>query len=280
MINIGKMNSLEVIRVLQSGKVILDGDDLGEIFINDKSCPAYVQTGEKVDVFLYSDFENEVVATMKEPAGKVGDFVSLEVINVKDIGAFLDWGLLKDLFVPLSEQKFPLVKGDSCIAYIYLDEMTDRIAASTKIDKFLLERGKRFSLNSKVNLLIAEETDLGFKAIINNSHWGIIYRDEIFKPIKIGQKMTGYIKKIRDDEKIDIILQKEGYSRISGMAGDILAILEDNQGFLPFNDKSNPELIKTKFKMSKKSFKKAIGSLYKMKKIKISPEGITLTTKK
>jgi len=279
MIEIGKINNLEVLRVLKSGKVILDGDDLGEIFISDKSCPASVLPGESVKVFLYSDFENEVVATMKEPAGMVGDFISSKVINVKDIGAFLEWGLPKDLFVPLSEQKFPLEKGDSCIAYIYLDEMTDRIAASTKIDKFLLERGKRFSVNSEVSLLIAEKTDLGFKAIINNSHWGIIYHDEIFKPIKIGQKIQGYIKKIRDDGKIDLILEKDGYGRIGGMAGNILSILEKSDGFLPFNDKSSPESIKAKFKMSKKSFKKAIGSLYKMKKIKISPKGITLITK-
>lgn len=279
MITIGKLNKLEVIRVLASGKVILDGEDLGEIFINDKSCPASVQPGELVEVFLFSDFENEVVATMKKPAGMVGDFVGLKVKTVKDMGAFLEWGLPKDLFIALSEQKFPLEVGDRCIAYIYLDEMTDRIAASTKIDKFISSRDLRLPVNTEVDLLITDETDLGFKAIINNSHWGVIYRDEIFKPIKIGQKIKGYIKKIRDDGKIDLNLQKEGYSRITGMAKNILDALENNQGFLPFNDKSDPEKIKETFKMSKKSFKKSIGSLYKMKKIKITPEGITLITK-
>ena len=213
---------------------------------------------------------------MAEMQAKIGTCAFCSVVSVVAIGAFLDWGFTKDLFVPASEQKERMQVGESVIVYIYRDGKTDRIAASTKLDKYLDKSPAPFKEDDKVNLLIADQTDMGYKAIINGSHWGLLYKGEVFQALRYGQAIEGFIRKIRDDGKIDLYLQKGGPQNVDDLFVKIMAHLKSSGGFSPLSDKTPPETVYQIFGVSKKKFKMAIGMLYKKKLISIDDQGIKL----
>lgn len=274
MADIGQINSLKVVKQVPFG-VYLDGGEDGEILLPSKVVPEGCSVGDKLDVFIYLDSEEQLIATTQRPRAVVGKFAFLEVKEVSKVGAFLDWGLAKDLLVPFPAQQRRMEVGKSYIVYVNLDEQ-GRIVATSKIDKFLDRWPARYEEGEEVNLMIAGRSDLGFKAIINHRHWGLIHDTDVFKPLRFGKKMKGYIKKVREDGKIDLSLRKAGYSRVTDLADRILDALEEKGGFLPLHDKSPAEEIKHAFGESKKSFKGAIGALYKQKKIVIEDGGIRL----
>lgn len=272
---IGKINTLNVVRETENG-FYLDGGESGEILMPRKFITDEVRSEMKATVFVYTDSEDRLVATTENPLVKVGEFAFLKAVAVTKFGAFLDWGLPKDLLVPFREQRANMVEGGRYLVYVYLDLITNRIAASAKIDKFLDNIPPLYQQGDEVQLLIAEETDLGYKAIINNEHWGILYKNQLFQPIKIGQHSVGYINKVREDEKIDLLLEKPGYKKVDAISQKILDELKNNRGFMAVSDNSSPEMINAMFGISKKTFKKAIGSLYKDRRIRFESDGIRL----
>ena len=279
MIDIGKYADLEVVKEVEFG-LYLDGGPFGEILLPIRYVPKGVRPGDELRVFIYCDSEDRIIATTEKPYATVGEFAYLKVNGISSYGAFLDWGLSKDLFVPFREQKYRMEMGEQYLVMIYLDEITERIAASSKLNKFLEDEGEPLEQGMKVELLIAEETDLGYKAIINEQRWGVLYYNEIFQEIEIGDVVEGYIKNIREDEKIDLSLQAQGYlQQIPIAVQQVLDKLKENDGFLPLTDKSSPDDIYDTFEMSKKSFKKAIGKLYKDRFIQLEKEGIRLIAK-
>ncbi len=275
MTEIGKLNKLRVVKELDFG-IYLDGDEKGEILLPIKQVPKETKVDDIIEVFIYNDSEDRIIATTIKPYGIVGDFVLLKTAAVDRFGAFMDWGLIKDILVPFREQKRTMEAGRSYIVYIYLDSISQRIAASAKLNKYLDKTKPEYKPNEEVDLLIHSQTDMGYKAIINNSHWGILYSNEIFQNLNVGQKIKGFIKKIRDDDKIDLYLNKSGYRQIDKISLNVLKIIKENDNYITVTDKSNPQVIYSIFSISKKSFKKAIGNLYKKKLIKIGKEGIRL----
>lgn len=275
MVEIGKYNTLTVVKIVDFG-VYLDGGERGEILMPKEYVPANCFPNDEVRVFVYFDSEDRIVATTEVPYVKVGEFAFLKVVAVSHVGAFLDWGLRKDLLVPFREQRDPMVEGKSYLVYAYADKASDRIVASTKVDKYLDQVFPEYEVNEEVDILIARKTDLGYAVIINNMHWGLIYDNEVFQIIKIGQKMKGYIKAIREDEKIDVSLQTPGYAKIEGLAGVILEKIKDYDGILDLSDKSDPEEIYRVFGCSKKNYKKALGTLFKQGLIEINDTEVRL----
>ena len=275
MAEIGKINTLEVVRETDNG-FYLDGQNLGEILMPRKFITDEVRSQGWADVFVYTDSEDRLVATTETPFAKAGEFAFLKVVEVTRFGAFLDWGLPKNLLVPFSEQRAKMVDGRSYLVYVYLDLQTNRIAASAKINKYLDNTPPQYEHGQEVQLLVAEETDLGYKAIVNSEHWGILYHDQLFRRIEPGQRITGFVNKIRDDEKIDLLLEKPGYEKVDAISQKILDELKQNRGFMAVSDNTSPEMIKALFGVSKKSFKKAIGSLYKNRRITFTSDGIRL----
>ena len=275
MITIGKTYKLKAIKKLDFG-VYLDAGDLYEVLLPKRYVPRDLEMGDEIEVFLYLDSEDRPIATTDIPKAQLGEFAYLNVVDINNTGAFLDWGLMKDLFVPFAEQHRPMEVDHSYIVYVYLDKVKGRLTASSKIDKFLDdEKPHDFTPQQAVNLLIANTTDLGFKAIINNSHWGVLFENEVHQRLSFGQRIDGFIKRVRDDGKIDLSLQggketRDKYEKI------ILSYLKQQGGFAQVHDKSDPKLIADLFGMSKKAFKKAIGSLYKQKIINIEKDGINL----
>jgi len=279
MTEIGKFNRLRVIKRLDAG-VYLEGKEHGELFLPRSYAPESCRTGDIVDVFIFRDSEDHLIATTQRPYATVGEFAFLKVVSVNPVGAFLDWGLQKDLLVPFREQKQKMEEGRSYIVYIYLDDRTSRIVASSRLDKFLDKHPVQLQEGQSVELLIYDLTELGYKAIINNSRRGVLYKNEVFQTLKKGQRITGYIKKVRDDGKIDLCLQKPGYENIDGVSEKIMDKLKAKSGFIPVTDKSSPEVIYSLFGVSKKTYKKAIGALYKKRLINIESNGITLIKKR
>ncbi|MEG0796126.1 MAG: S1-like domain-containing RNA-binding protein [Odoribacter sp.] len=275
MIEIGKYNTLTVVKIVDFG-VYLDGGEWGEILMPNEYVPENCSPDDEVRVFIYFDSEDRIVATTEEPFVMVEEFAYMKVLASTSFGAFLDWGLRKDLLVPFREQRDPMVEGRYYLVYAYLDKSSDRIVASTKIEKYLDQVFPEYEQNQEVDLLIARKSDLGYNVIINNAHWGLIYNNEVFQPLKIGQKLKGYIKEVRDDEKIDVILQPSGYEKIEGLAGSILAKLKDYGGVMDISDKSDPEEIYKLFACSKKNFKKALGGLFKKGMIEIGNTEVRL----
>ena len=275
MLEIGKLNTLRIVKEVDFG-LYLDGGDKGEILLPKRYVPEKYQIDEMIEVFIYLDSEDRIIATTEIPLIKVGEFAYLKAISVNKMGAFLDWGLPKDLFVPFREQKQRMEEGKMYIVTVYLDYETNRLVASAKIEKFLDNLQPEYEPDQEVNLLITNETDLGFNAIINNKHTGILYKNEVFQPLKKGDRVKGYIKKIREDEKIDLILQKSGYQKVDEISMKIISTLKEHNGFLDVTDRTDPDTIYDLFGVSKKTFKKAIGSLYKMRIIKIENDGIKL----
>ncbi|MEH6556169.1 MAG: S1-like domain-containing RNA-binding protein [Oceanicoccus sp.] len=244
-----------------------------KIFLPRAEVDEATHVGDKIDVFLYVDSEDRVAATTKTPLVRVGEFAWLKIVDVSSVGAFLDWGLPKDLFLPYAEQKFTPEAGRRVLVRVYLDN-SNRLAASTRIDTFLEEDGSQFTVGQEVQLLIADSTELGYKAIVNNSHWGVLYNSELFQSIRKGQKITGYIRKVRDDKKLDLSLSRIGFGQVEELTEKIVATLKQNEGFIMITDKSPPEAIYALFKVSKKVYKKAIGVLYRQQKIDIEKTGI------
>lgn len=278
MVEIGKTNNLRIVKEVDFG-LYLDGGDFGEILLPKRYVPAEYKLDDIIEVFIYNDSEDRIIAITDKPYGMVGDFVLLKVASVNKYGAFLDWGLLKDLLVPFREQKAKMEEGKSYVVFIYLDDESNRIAASSKLDKFLDNVPADYAIGEEVEIFITNQTEIGYKSIINKLHWGILYKEEIHQELKRGQNLKAYIKKIRDDEKIDLSLYKPGYEKIDDLSLKILEKLKDNNGFLPINDKSSPENIYNFFKESKKTFKKSIGALYRRKLIDLTDDGIKLIDK-
>lgn len=273
MVEIGKYNTLEVVKEVDFG-VYLKGDNDEEILLPTRYVPDNCQPGDEIEVFIYLDSEDRIIATTEHPYAQVGEFAYLEVKSTNRFGAFLDWGLMKDILVPFREQKMDMKEGYSYIVYLYVDNESQRIAASAKLDKYLDNVPAEYEPNQEVDLLVVQRTDLGYKVIINNLHWGMIYHNEIFSDIEKGDKIKGYIKQVRDDEKIDVSLQPSGYEKIDGLSQMILDTLKKNDDYLPISDKSPAETIYEYFACSKKNFKKAIGALYKKHLILILDNGI------
>jgi predicted RNA-binding protein (virulence factor B family) len=275
MIDIGKFNNLTIVKELDFG-IYLDGGDQGEILMPRRYVPENCKPGETINAFIYFDSEDRIIATTEEPYATVGEFAMLKVISVNAVGAFLDWGLSKDLLVPFREQKVSMEEGKSYIVYIYVDYESKRIAASAKLDKHLDLLPPDYSVGQEVDILITNITDIGYKAIINNLHWGILYKNEVFKTLNKGQKTKAYIKKVREDEKIDLSLLKTGYDKVIDIKDLILNKLKNQGGFIAITDKSPAEEIYTLFGVSKKTYKQAIGALYKLRKIELEQNGIKL----
>ena len=277
MIEVGKYNKLIVLRQRLVGFYL--GDESGEeVLLPNKYCPENLQPEDTIDVFVYRDSEDRKVATTLTPKILLREFAMLQVSAVSAVGAFLDWGLEKDLMVPFREQRQKMEEGRWYIVYLDLDKKTDRLYASNRIEKNLQNEEMSLSESEEVIVLVLQKTDLGYSAIINNAHKGLIFENEIFSDINIGDKLIGYIKKIREDNKIDLSLQPIGYISSNDANSELIfSKLEEKNGFLPVNDKSSPEEIYSQLGISKKAFKKSIGSLYKQRKIEIQANGIRLT---
>ncbi|RHW76599.1 S1 RNA-binding domain-containing protein [Colwellia sp. RSH04] len=272
---IGKFNTLKVIAKTDNG-AYLDAGDLGEILLPNRFLPDDCEVDSLVSVFIYLDSADRLIATTEKPLAQVGEFVSLKVAQVNKMGAFLDWGLPKDLLVPYNQQHTKMEVGKYYLVRVFLDQRTERIAASSKLDKFIDVWPAEYTDGEEVSLTIANKTDLGFKAIINDLHWGLLYDNEIFQPLRVGRKITGYIKKVRDDGRLDLILTRGGKGKVIDFADKFIRFLQDNDGFTTLNDKSNPELIKRTLGVSKKTFKATVGNLLKKGKVSIEKNGIKL----
>lgn len=275
MAEIGKTNNLRVVKKISIG-CYLDGGEHGEILIPRRYVPEDIKVDEYIDVFIYFDSEDRIIATTEEPKIKLGEIAMLKVVSVTHAGAFLDWGLPKDIFVPFKEQKQRMEVDKWYIVALYIDYETNRLAASAKVDKFIDNTPPEYEVGQEVDILTYNKTDLGYSAIVNNAHWGVIYENEVFRHLSRGKQLKAYIKKIRDDEKIDLILQKPGYEKVDDISKSILDKLEKNNGVLWLTDKSAPEEIYGLLGISKKVFKKAIGALYKAKLITLEEKGIRL----
>ena len=275
---IGEINELEVVKEVDFG-LYLDGGSHGEILLPKRYVPEGSKPGDILKVFIYLDSEDRLVATTEKPLAMVGEFAALKDVSNTPIGSFLDWGLMKDLLVPFREQQERMKEGEFYLVYVYLDEKSQRLVATSKLDKFLDKTEIDYEVNEEANLLIAKKTDLGYKTIIDNSHWGILYYNEVFQLLKIGDRLKGFIKNIRPDHKIDLYLEKPGFEKIDSLSETILAKLKEKGEFLPYNDKTSPKIIADAFHVSKKTFKKALSTLYKKHLIHIDEKrGISLLT--
>jgi len=271
---IGEINTLKVLRRADHG-LYLEGEGGNDILLPNKYVPEGTKITDEIDVFVYRDSEDRIIATNLTPKAMVGDFAVLEVVATTKFGAFLDWGLEKDLFVPFKEQKIKMVEGRYYVVAVYLDESTDRVVASAKIGKFLSDELPEFSTNEEVSVLVYASNEIGFNCIINNSFIGIIYKDQVFdKPLKPGQRLTAYATNVREDGKTDLSLLRPGYEKVDNISKKILEEIIDCGGYIAISDKSPADMIYSRFGISKKNFKKAIGSLYKQKLIDIEKIGI------
>ena len=274
MIQIGDYNTLRILRDTKVGLFL--GDENEAILLPKKYVPKDFFIGDDITVFVYLDHEERPVATTLKPYIKLNEFAHLKVNYINKFGAFLDWGLEKDLFVPFKEQARPMEEGKRYLVYMFIDEKTNRLVASSKTNQFLSNEDLDLQRNEEVDILISHITEAGINVIINQKHKGLAYKNEVYTEVKPGMKTTGYIKTIRPDGKIDVLLRKVGVEAIEPSSQIILDELKANRGFLRLTDHSHPEDIKTVLKMSKKNFKKAVGNLYKQQLIEIKEDGIYL----
>ena len=276
MLEQGKLGELNIFK--RSGVGLFLSDESGEeVLLPNKYCTEEMKPGEKVKVFIYRDSEGRKVATTLTPKIFLHEFALLKVSAVTSVGAFLDWGLEKDLMVPFREQKQKMEEGRWYIVYLDLDEKTDRLFASNRLERYLENDELTIKEGDEVDLVIQQKTDLGYAVIINHKHKGLVFDNEVFKEVRIGDRQKGFVKKIRDDKKVDVSLQALGYKGANDANSElILQQLKENDGFLPITDKSTPEEISTQFGISKKAFKKSLGALYKQRLIEIHPTGIQL----
>lgn len=275
MIRIGKTNNL-TIKETQDYSILLDGGEAGDILLKDASAARKYHPGDTLDVFVSIDKEQRLAATTRKPSAEVGEFAALRVVTSTKAGAFLDWGLEHDLFAPKSEQQENMREGKLYVVFIFLSEQHNRITASSKLTKFLDLQAPKLKEGEEVDLLVYAETDLGYSAIVNGTHSGMIYENEVFQKLAMGQRLKGYVRKIREDHKIDLRLQQSGYQQVDDISQAILNAVKGSGGLAAITDKSPPEDIYAMFGVSKKVFKKAIGSLYKKRLILIDPDGIRL----
>ena len=276
MIEIGKYIDLKILRKTSVGFFL--GDEEGEeVLLPNKYCPENMKLEEELKVFVYRDSSEKKVATTLIPKISLHEFALLEVSSVSGVGAFLDWGLEKELMVPFREQRQKMEEGRWYIVYLDLDEKTDRLYASNRIEKFLQNEAVSLSIGEEVELLVLQKTDLGYSVIVNHAYKGLIYENEIFQELNIGDRLKGYVKNLREDNKIDISIHPLGYKNFNDANSELIfnALIE-HEGFLPFTDRSTPEEIYSQFGISKKAFKKSIGALYKQRKIDIQSQGIKL----
>jgi predicted RNA-binding protein (virulence factor B family) len=271
-IKVGEYNTLPVARAFDFGLYLGEGKDV--VLLPKRFVPPGVDVGDTLKVFVYHDSENRLIATTQQPIGIVGDIVNLKVVSVTNQGAFMDWGLMKDLFVPKSKQLEGMRVGGYYLVKIYLDEQTGRVAASEKIEPFLSNEQLTVKELEPVDLLVYRRTDIGYVVIINNRHTGVLHFNDIYQEIQVGDSLKGYIKNIREENKIDVAVGKVGYQRVEDEAGKVMRLLRENNGYLPYNDKSDPEEIYAFFGMSKKTFKMTTGNLYKNRKITFTQTGI------
>ena len=279
MLFIGKYNYLTIERVTSVGMFLSDVEG-EEVLLPNQYITDDMQVGDQIKVFVYLDSEDRPVATTQTPRIIRNEFAFLEVTDVSEYGAFLDWGLIKDLFVPFREQPKPMEIGEWHVVFLYLDQKSQRLLASAKIDKFLESERLTVAEGDEVDLLVWQKTDLGYNVVVNQYHKGLIYANEVFQPLQIGDSLKGYIKKIREENKLDISLQKSGYEVVEPVAQQILEEVKNGKGFLNLSDSSSPEDIYNRLKISKKVFKKAIGGLYKQGIIRIEDNGIYLAEKR
>jgi predicted RNA-binding protein (virulence factor B family) len=272
MIKVGEFNTMRVIRAVDFGVFLDDGKE--GILLPKRFVPAGLKVGDELEVFVYHDSEDRLIATTQKPLGTVGDIVALKAVSATKQGAFLDWGLMKDLFVPKSKQLGTMRVGGIYIVRIYIDEQTGRVAATEKIESFLSNDDLDLKEKDPVDLLVYRRTDIGYLCIINGKHTGVLHFSDIYQNIQVGDRLKGYVRKIREENKIDLALGERGYQRVSGEAGKILELLDQHGGFLPYHDKSDPEDIYDNLGMSKKAFKMVIGNLFKQKLIRIKENGI------
>lgn len=277
MAQIGQINRLRV-KETQGNMMHLDGGESGDILLKSTHTTQKHQTGDEIDVFVYVDKDQRLLATTQKPYAMVGEFANLRVVKNTPTGAFMDWGLENDLFVPKSQQKDNMREGKSYVVFIFVSETHNRISASSKLERFLGLQPPQYEEGEEVDLLIYGVTDLGYSAVVNSCHGGMIYQNEVFQKLVLGQRCRGYVKKIREDRKIDISLQQTGYKRVDDVSQTILNIIQDSGGMVTVTDKSPPEEIYALFGVSKKVFKKAIGGLYKKRLITIDTDGVKLVS--
>lgn len=274
-VKLGRYNQLEVVKKVEFG-VYLDGDEDGEILLPKKYVPEDCEEGDMLNVFIYLDMEERLVATTLQPYAQVGDFACLEVAWVNEYGAFLDWGLMKDLFVPFREQKVKMQKGRRYVVHIHVDEESYRIMASAKVERYLSDERPEYQPGEEVEVMVWQRTDLGYKVIVDNKFSGMLFHNEVFRQLEIGMKLPAYIKQVRPDGKIDLELQKAGFHKVDDFAEVLLQYIRDNGGRTSINDKTDAETIYDAFGVSKKTFKKAVGDLYRKRLIVLEDGGIRL----
>lgn len=278
MIKVGQINRLEVVKRTDFG-VFLDAGEFGTTLLPNRYAPDTIEIGQSIDVFLYFDSDNQLVATTEKPIAQVGEWGMMNIAGVNSTGAFASWGIKeKDLLIPFSEQRGRLRTGQTILVYVYTDKASGRIVGTTKFNRILDKVPAQYTKNQVVDLLIAERSDLGYKAIINGQHWGMIFPSDVFGKLFIGKHLKGFIKEVRPDGKINLSLQKVGVEKMDDLSQKVLDLLAKKEGFLPLNDKSSPDAIFAAFRTSKGTFKKTIGGLYKQGKITIEQDGIRLVT--
>lgn len=280
MIRLGKRNRLQVLREVDFG-LYLDAGEIGDVLLPSRYVPESAKEGDVLDVFLYLDGEERLVATTEQPLVEVGQFACLEVSWVNEYGAFLNWGLMKDLFCPFREQKQKMKQGRKYLIYCYIDPITYRIVASAKVEKFLSKERPDYASGDEVEALVMQPTEIGLKAIVDGKYSGLLFRNEIFQPLHIGDRVTAYVKQVRDDGKIDLKLQRHfGKLRITDFSAQLLDYLRRQpEGYCPLGDKSDADEIYSTFGVSKKTFKRGVGDLYKQRLITIDDDGLRLTEK-
>ena len=274
-IELGKYNTLEVVKEVAFG-MYLDGGEEGEILLPSRYVPQDCKVGDKLNVFIYLDNEERLVATTLTPLVQVGQFACLEVAWINQYGAFLNWGLMKDLFVPFREQKMKMQVGKKYVVHAHLDDESYRIVASAKVDRYLSKEKAAYESGQEVDILIWQKTDLGFKAIINDEYSVLLYESEIFQPLHTGMRMKAYVKQVREDGKIDLLLQKPGQAKVEDFSATLLDYIREQGGRIALNDKSPAEEIYATFGVSKKTFKKAVGDLYKKHLVVLEEDGIRI----
>ncbi|NCC09532.1 MAG: GntR family transcriptional regulator [Bacteroidia bacterium] len=275
-IRLGEFNELEVVKEVDFGLYLDGGEEAGEILLPTRYVPEHFEIGERLNVFLYLDNEERLIATTLTPFVQVGQFAYLEVAWINQYGAFLNWGLMKDLFVPFREQKMTMQVGNKYVVHAHLDEESYRIVASAKVERYLEKGQPPYEPDEEVDILIWQKTDLGFKAIVDHKYSGLLYENEVFSSLRTGMTMKAFVKQVREDGKIDLILQKPGFEKIDDFAKELLDYIRSHDGLLPLTDKSPAEDIYALFGVSKKTFKKSVGDLYKKRLILLKEDGICL----
>lgn len=279
MITIGTFNKLKIKKCVTSG-IYVDAGEHGELMIPGWDVIAKVEAGDEIEVFLFIDAQRKVIASMRKPLVMPGSCELLKVSEIVDGGALLEWGMPRKLFVPNAEQQIKMVKGFSYVVYVHFDQKTHRLIGSSKLEKYLAVSPSAMEINQEVSLLISDESDLGYRAVINDKALGFLYNNDIFQKLRIGQRLPGFVKNIREDGRIDLYLQKPGFEKIVDLGKQILDKLQSAGGFLPVTDKSSPEKISDLFGISKKNYKKAVGGLYKKGLVELTDKGISLSKKK